>query len=108
MRIIYFYDGNYQSNGENDLIFPDENGNYTIPENATDVEPEAGLYLPMTFDVEQQLWIGTSKEDWEAARPVTTPQPVKEYVTKEEYDKQRKELLAAQEAIAEIYESSLG
>lgn len=36
------------------------------------------------------------------------PEPEPTYVTKEEYDKQRKELLAAQEAIAEIYESSLG
>lgn len=43
-------------------------------------------------------------EDFKPPRP----QPETEYVTKEEFEKQRKELLAAQEAIAEIYESSLG
>lgn len=73
----------------------------------TDVPPKDGLYDPIHFDDDTRSWVGVTKEEWEENHGVK-PEPETEYVTKEEFEKQRKELLAAQEAIAEIYESSLG
>ncbi|QRN90717.1 hypothetical protein JRU67_11750 [Mammaliicoccus sciuri] len=62
---IFYFDENYKSNGENDILFPNEFGNYDIPDNATEVEPSAGLYQPIYFDVTKQKWVGTSKEQWQ-------------------------------------------
>lgn len=62
---IYYFDENYKSNGENDILFLNEFGNYDIPDNATEVEPSAGLYQPIYFDVTKQKWTGTSKEQWQ-------------------------------------------
>ncbi|PTI80592.1 hypothetical protein BU064_00050 [Staphylococcus succinus] len=65
MKVIYYFDNDYKSNGENDIIFPNENGRYDIPTNATDITPAQGLYQPLYFDVEKQKWEGASKEEWE-------------------------------------------
>ena len=65
MKVIYYYDNDYKSNGENDIIFPDENGQYNIPNNATDIAPEPGLYQPLHFNIDKQKWEGVSKEEWE-------------------------------------------
>lgn len=65
MKVIYYYDNDYKSNGENDIIFPDENGQYSIPTNATDIAPEPGLYQPLNFNIDKQKWEGVSKEEWE-------------------------------------------
>ncbi len=65
MKVIYYYDNDYKSNGENDIIFPDENGQYNIPNNATDIAPEQGLYQPLNFNIDKQKWEGVSKEEWE-------------------------------------------
>lgn len=67
---IFYFDENYKSNGENDILFPNEYGNYDIPDNATEVEPSAGLYQPIYFDITKQKWIGTSKEQWQKENPV--------------------------------------
>lgn len=69
MKVIYYYDNDYKSNGENDIIFPDENGQYNIPNNATDIAPEPGLYQPLHFNTDKQKWEGTSKEEWEKEHP---------------------------------------
>lgn len=63
MKIIYYFDSKGYSNGENDLIYPDAQGFYEIPNNATDVQPPNGLYTPIKFD--GQKWTGSSKEQWE-------------------------------------------
>ncbi|MGW8014804.1 hypothetical protein ACWEYY_00495 [Staphylococcus xylosus] len=65
MKVIYYYDNDCKSNGENDIIFPDENGQYNIPTNATDIAPEPGLYQPLHFNIDKQKWEGISKEEWE-------------------------------------------
>lgn len=69
MKVIYYFDNDYKSNGENDIIFPNENGSYDIPTNATDITPAQGLYQPLYFDVEKQKWEGSSKEEWEKEHP---------------------------------------
>ena len=69
MKVIYYYDNDYNSNGENDIIFPDENGQYNIPTNATDIAPEQGLYQPLHFNIDKQKWEGVSKEEWEKENP---------------------------------------
>ena len=69
MKVIYYYDNDYKSNGENDIIFPDENGQYNIPNNATDIAPEPGLYQPLHFNIDKQNWEGVSKEEWEKEHP---------------------------------------
>ncbi|MBG9209464.1 hypothetical protein [Mammaliicoccus sciuri] len=68
MKLIYFFDDDGYSNGENDYIFPDEQGNYNLPNNATDIKPSNSLYTPIKFDGEK--WIGTSKEQWQKENPV--------------------------------------
>lgn len=69
MKVIYYYDNDYKSNGENDIIFPYENGQYNIPNNATDIAPEQGLYQPLHFNIDKQKWEGVSKEDWKKDHP---------------------------------------
>ncbi|WP_204172664.1 hypothetical protein [Staphylococcus sp. GDY8P72P] len=69
MKVIYYYDNDYKSNGENDIILPDENGQYNIPTNATDIAPEPGLYQPLHFNIDKQKWEGVSKEEWEKEHP---------------------------------------
>lgn len=69
MKVIYYFDNDYKSNGENDIIFPNENGRYDIPTNATDITPAQGLYQPLYFDVEKQKWEGSSKEEWGKEHP---------------------------------------
>lgn len=69
MKVIYYYDNDCKSNGENDIIFPDENGQYNIPTNSTDIAPEQGLYQPLYFDIDKQKWEGVSKEEWEKEHP---------------------------------------
>lgn len=68
MKIIYYFDSKGYSNGENDLIYPDAQGFYEIPNNATDVQPPNGLYTPIKFD--GQKWTGTPKEQWQKEHPV--------------------------------------
>lgn len=68
MKIIYYFDNKGYSNGENDLIYPDAQGFYEIPNNATDVQPPNGLYTPIKFD--GQKWTGTPKEQWQKEHPV--------------------------------------
>ncbi|MGW8116544.1 hypothetical protein BU100_07260 [Staphylococcus xylosus] len=65
MKVIYYFDNDCKSNGENDIIFPNENGIYDIPTNATDITPEQGLYQPLHFNIDKQKWEGASKEEWE-------------------------------------------
>ena len=43
---------------------------FDYPEEYTELQPEDGLYQPIFFDGEK--WVGTKKEDWEAANP---PEP---------------------------------
>lgn len=69
MKVIYYYDNDYKSNGENDIIFPDDNGQYNIPTNATDIAPESGLYQPLHFNIDKQKWEGVSKEEWKKEHP---------------------------------------
>lgn len=40
---------------------------FNYPKEYTELQPEDGLYEPIFFDGEK--WIGTKKEDWEAANP---------------------------------------
>ncbi|MCE5131187.1 hypothetical protein KJB62_07260 [Staphylococcus saprophyticus] len=68
MKLVYFFDDKGYSNGENDYISPDEQGNYNLPNNATDIKPSNSLYTPIKFDGEK--WIGTSKEQWQKENPV--------------------------------------
>lgn len=97
-----------KANGNPILIEENNDGTFDFDkEKYTDIQPKAGLYDPIYFDDDTRTWVGVTKEEWEENHGVE-PQPETEYVTKEEFEKQRKELLAAQEAIAEIYESSLG
>lgn len=67
---IYYFDSNYKSNGENDILFANEDGTYTIPDNATDIAPNQGLYQPFYFNVQEQKWTGTPKEEWQKEHPV--------------------------------------
>lgn len=67
---IYYFDSNYKSNGENDILFANDDGTYTIPDNATDIVPNQGLYQPFYFNVQEQKWTGTSKEQWQKENPV--------------------------------------
>lgn len=67
---IYYFDSNYKSNGENDILFANEDGTYTIPDNATDIAPDQGLYQPFYFNVQEQKWTGTPKEEWQKEHPV--------------------------------------
>ena len=41
---------------------------FDYPDQYTETQPEDGLYQPIFFDGEK--WIGTKKEDWEAANPL--------------------------------------
>ena len=40
---------------------------FDYPKEYTELQPEDGLYQPIFFDGKK--WIGTKKEDWEAANP---------------------------------------
>lgn len=40
---------------------------FEYPDEYTAIQPPSGIYEPFYFDGEK--WIGTSKEDWEAANP---------------------------------------
>lgn len=58
--------------GEPYLAFKDDDGEFQYPEDEwTTVEPPGGIYHPIYFDGNK--WVGTSKEDWEAAQPKPDP-----------------------------------
>lgn len=40
---------------------------FEYPKEYTEIQPRDGLYQPIVFNGEK--WIGTKKEDWEAANP---------------------------------------
>lgn len=40
---------------------------FSYPKEYTELQPVDGLYQPIFFDGEK--WVGTKKEDWEAANP---------------------------------------
>lgn len=46
---------------------------YQLASNETFVKPEDGLYEPITWN--GSTWVGTAKEDWEAAHPATPAEP---------------------------------
>ena len=49
--------------------------NYKLSDGETFTKPEDGLYEPLQFDLATQVWVGASKEEWEAAHPDPVPIP---------------------------------
>ncbi|PCK17171.1 hypothetical protein CEY02_20130 [Bacillus pumilus] len=69
---IYYYNENFKYQGE-DVIDHDE-----LPENATDVRPQEGLYLP-EYDEKKRRWFeSASKEYIESVQP---PPPLPNDIT---------------------------
>ncbi|KLV22306.1 hypothetical protein [Bacillus altitudinis] len=64
---VYYYDENFKYQGEDVIDFNE------LPENATDVRPQEGLYLP-EYDEKKRKWFeSASKEYIESLQP--KPQP---------------------------------
>ncbi|MGM0963169.1 MAG: hypothetical protein ACQEWS_00025 [Bacillota bacterium] len=65
---IFYYDENFMYMGEDVISDYDE-----MPENATDVQPQEGLYIPM-YNEKKRTWTeSASKEYIESLQP--KPQP---------------------------------
>ncbi|MGM0916566.1 MULTISPECIES: hypothetical protein [unclassified Bacillus (in: firmicutes)] len=54
---IYYFDEKFKYQGE-DVIDYDE-----LPENATDVRPQKGLYLPV-YDEKKRMWFESASEEY--------------------------------------------
>lgn len=48
---------------------------YKLSDGETFIGPGDGLFEPIRFDLATQVWIGVSKEEWEAAHPAPAPKP---------------------------------
>ncbi|MDM5320343.1 hypothetical protein QUF57_10180 [Bacillus pumilus] len=60
---IYYYDENFKYRGEDVIDFEE------LPENATDVRPQEGLYIPM-YNEKKRTWSeSASKEYIESMQP---------------------------------------
>ncbi|WP_339205806.1 hypothetical protein NSQ36_12130 [Bacillus sp. FSL W8-1143] len=65
---VYYYDENFMYMGEDIISEYDE-----MPENATDVRPKKGLYLP-EYDADKREWFESASEEYiESLQP--KPQP---------------------------------
>ena len=58
----------YEYNGTPHLVMVAEDL-AGLPENITNVPPPQGIYQPYHFDDTQGIWIGASKEEFEASLP---------------------------------------
>ncbi|CAM3206089.1 hypothetical protein [Lactiplantibacillus plajomi] len=70
MAILYYWDEKKELNHSE--FYQDELPT-PMPSNATSVAPRNGLYEPITWNGE--TWVGTDKEVWLAAHPVSKPEP---------------------------------
>lgn len=48
---------------------------YKLSDGETFIGPSDGLFEPIRFDLATQVWVGVSKEEWEAAHPAPAPKP---------------------------------
>ena len=72
VKIVWRYnpaDGNKMVGSK--VVDPD----YKLSDGETFTAPGDGLFEPLRFDLATQVWIGVSKEEWEAAHPTPTPTP---------------------------------
>lgn len=91
MKQAYLYDEQFKYIGP---VFVEED---TLPEKATWVAPSDGLYEPIIFKKDQELWVG-------ADSPIIPPEPP---TTQEELEQMKKEITEVQLAITEIIDKLL-
>lgn len=78
-KVVYNVD-----NGQPFLVFTDKDGESVYPEfEYTDVPVPDGLYQPFYFDVDQNKWIGTSKEEFEKEHQTEEELPNREVLVAE-------------------------
>ncbi|NJH86110.1 hypothetical protein GLV96_06015 [Staphylococcus agnetis] len=71
-------------NGQPFLVVKNEEGENVYPEfEYTDVPVPDGLYQPFYFDVSQNKWIGTSKEEFDKQHPKEEESPNREVLVAE-------------------------
>lgn len=91
MKQAYLYDEQFKYIGP---VFVEED---TLPENATWIAPSDGLYEPIIFKKDQELWVG-------ADSPTIPPEPP---TTQELLKQMGKEITELQLALTEIVEKLL-
>ncbi|WP_338230771.1 hypothetical protein [Lactiplantibacillus paraxiangfangensis] len=76
--VLYYWDKETKELDHSELYMNESDVPKPLPDNATTVAPENGLYEPIHISDDKTKWLGTSKEEWLAAHPVPTPEPTAE------------------------------
>ncbi|MFC8152296.1 hypothetical protein ACFUP3_21915 [Bacillus paralicheniformis] len=102
LKNIFKYDSKTYLLIENDILAPDQDGNYKVPDGWTDIEPPPGLYIAK-FYPEEQIWKESADQDYiDALHPPSEAEPDLIDLLKKQNAILTYEIAKLQKAVAEL------
>ncbi|WP_043928776.1 hypothetical protein [Bacillus haynesii] len=102
LKNIFKYDSKTYLLIENDILAPDQDGNYKVPDGWTDIEPPPGLYIAK-FYPDEQKWKESADQDYiDALQPPSESEPDPIDLLKKQNAILTYEIAKLQKAVAEL------